>query len=71
MPNVIRFLESVGRQPAMSAAEYNASVKSLDAGALRHALLARDQAALNELLGGRRKLLFAILAADEDPSSDI
>ena len=70
MSNIIRFLETMGSKP-ISAADYAATVAALEVGApQRKALLDRDQDALNELLGGRKKLLFAILAADEEQAPD-
>ena len=70
MSNVIRFLESMGSKQ-VSPAEYAAIVADLEVGApQRKALLDRDHAALNDLLGGRKKLLFAILAADEEQTPD-
>lgn len=66
MSNVIQFLESVGRAP-LSAAEYAATVASLDVEAMqKQALLNCDHAALNGLLGGRGKVFFGVFAAEED-----
>ena len=66
MTSAIGFLEQVGRS-GLSPAQYAAGVSLLDIDAgQRQALLDRDAATLNELLGGRRRLLFAILAPDED-----
>ena len=66
MSNVIRFLETVGSKP-LSAAEYAASVASLDAcPEERQALARRDHIALNGLLGGRDKVMFAVLAEDDE-----
>jgi hypothetical protein len=51
--SVIRFLEEMGRRPAMSAGAYAASVGALDAdNAQRRALLDRDAKALGDMLGG-------------------
>jgi hypothetical protein len=70
MSNIIRFLETMGSKP-ISPADYAATVAALEVGApQRKALLDRDHAALNDLLGGRKKLLFAILAADEEQAPD-
>jgi hypothetical protein len=64
--NVIQFLEAVGSRP-LSPADYTAAVAAIDVGdRQRQALLDRDHAALNECLGGAKKMVFAILAADED-----
>lgn len=66
MSNAIRFLESVGSHP-LSAAEYAASVQLLDLdGSQRQALLDRNQLSLNEMLGGRKQLIFAVCAAEEE-----
>jgi hypothetical protein len=66
MSNAIRFLESMGASQ-LSAAEYAASVASLDLeGPQRTALLDRDARELGRLLGGREKLMFAVMAADEE-----
>lgn len=66
MSNAIRFLESVGSNP-LSAAEYAASVQLLDLdGSQRQALLDRNQLSLNEMLGGRKQLIFAVCAAEEE-----
>ena len=71
MSNVIRFLEAMGSKQ-LSASEYAATVAALEVDALeRRALLDRDHSALNDLLGGRKKLLFAILAADDEKLPDV
>lgn len=60
MSNVIQFLEALGSNPAMtklSAAQYAATVATVDADDMqRQALLNRDHAALNDLLGGRAEM---------------
>lgn len=67
--NVIQFLETLGNNPAMtrlSAADYAAAVAALDIDdAQRQALLNRDNAVLNDLLGGREKMLCVVWPADE------
>ena len=64
MSNVVQFLESLGRNPAVN---YSAAVAALDVeDAERQALLARDQSALNDLLGGRKKVLCALFPAEGD-----
>ncbi len=66
MSNVIRFLESMGTRQ-LSAADYEASVAALDGdNSHREALMDRDQAALNDMLGGRSKMFFGVLAAEEE-----
>ncbi len=65
MSNVIQFLESMGRKP-VSAADYAATVAACDINAgQKQALLDRDHAALNDLMGGPKKMVFAVMAADE------
>jgi len=67
MFNTIRFLETVGAN-GVSPADYAATVAALDVGqSEKKALLQRDYAALNELLGGRQKMFFAVLAPEEAP----
>ena len=74
MSNVIRFLETLGNNPAqsrLSAAEYAAAVAVLDVDdAERQALLNRDQVALNDLLGGREKMLCLVWPSDEPGKED-
>ena len=69
MSNMVRFLETLGSNPALtklSAAEFEAIVATLDVdNAQRQALIARDNAALNDLLGGRERMLCVIWPADE------
>jgi hypothetical protein len=66
MSNVIQFLESAGRKP-LTAAEYGATVAALEVDdASREALLGRDHQALNDLLGGRPKMYFMVVAPDEE-----
>lgn len=65
MSNVIQFLETIGRSP-VSAREYAASVNALDVDAAQQqALMHRDHAALNALLGGRTKLFCSVLAEED------
>lgn len=74
MSNVIQFLETLGSNPAvarLSAAQYAVTVEALDVdGVQRQALLDRDHAALNDLLGGREKMVCMIWPADEPGKSD-
>jgi hypothetical protein len=74
MSNVIRFLETLGSNPAltkMSAAEYAAAVVALDVDdAQRQALIDRDQDALNGLLGGRYDMMCILWPADEPAKED-
>lgn len=74
MSNVIQFLETLGSNPALarrSAAEYAATVASLDVGdAERQSLLVRDHAALSDLLGGRAKMLCSIFPSEHEEQKD-
>lgn len=72
MSNVITFLETLGRAPAgRSADDYAAAVAMLDVGDdARAALLARDAAALNDLLGGRPRMVCMLFPADDDQKKD-
>jgi len=64
MSNVIQFLETMSCKQ-LSTAEYAASVAALEVDGLRRqALLDRDQAALNALLGGRAEMHCMILGSD-------
>ena len=66
MSNAIQFLDSMGSKQ-LTAGEYAAAVAELEVDeAQRQALLDRDHAALNVLLDGRAKLLFAICTPDDD-----
>jgi hypothetical protein len=71
MSNVIRFLESMGSNPALSrlsAAEYSAVVAALDVDdRQKQALQDRDAGLLNDLLGGRSKMYCAQWPAKEQP----
>ena len=70
MSNVIQFLEAMGRNPVIhgaSAADYAATVALLEIdGAQQQALLDRDPAALNDLLDGRRRMMFYINTPSPD-----
>ena len=73
MSDVIGFLESLGARPAGSPQDYAREVAGLAVGPeARDALLRRDPAALNALLGGRAAMWCAVLSPDEspDPSPD-
>jgi hypothetical protein len=67
MLNTIRFLETVGAN-VVSPADYAATVAALDVEqSEKMALLQRDHAALNDLLGGRGKMFLAVFAPEEVP----
>lgn len=65
--NTIRFLETMGAN-VVSPAEYAASVTALDVDqSEKVALLRRDHVALNDLLEGRQKMFFSVMAPEEAP----
>ena len=70
MSNVIQFLESMGKNAVlsnMSPEEYTTAVKALGVDdAAQHALLNRDQNALNNSLGGRIKMMMVLVPAEDD-----
>lgn len=74
MTDVIRFLESMGSNPALAnlpATDYAAAVAALDADQpQKQALLDRDHAQLNRLLGGRHKMYCSQYPAREDEPVD-
>ena len=70
MSNVIRFLETLGSKPALTPAEYAATVAALDIDAAQQlAMLQRDPGTLNGLLGGRALMAMYIATPDggEEP----
>ncbi len=70
MSNAIQFLESMGSKP-LSASSYAASVALLDIEHdHRRALLDRNHSALNDLLGGRAKLMCVVFSPDEEEQPD-
>jgi len=74
MSAVLKFLEEMGQasNAAMSDSQYAAAVARLDVDAAqRRALLDRDHAALNDLLGGRATMFFGLVPAENDePQKD-
>ena len=71
MSEVIRLLETMGRNPSLSAGDYAASVALLDMDApQRQAFLDRDPAALGELVGARVQMMCLILPAEEPTPQD-
>ena len=74
MTSAIQFLETLGGNPAtgkLSASAYAAAVAELDVDEnQRQALIDRDHAALNEMLGGREKMVCMIWPADEPGRTD-
>lgn len=74
MSNVIQFLESMGKDANlgdMTPEDYTAAVKALgvDDNA-KHALLNRDHEALNQFLGGRMKMMMALVPAENDDQGE-
>lgn len=74
MSNVIAFLEKMGNNAALasqSPEDYAAAVDALGLDdAPRQALLARDPSALNDLLGGRMKMMCFLFPADGEEKKD-
>ena len=74
MSNVIQFLESMGQDAKlgnMSPDEFTTTVKALDIDdAAQHALLNRDHDALNAFLGGRMKMMMALVPAEDDDKGE-
>jgi len=67
MSQIIQFLVAAGREPALSPSGYATAVAALEIpDAQRQALLERDPAALNALLGGRARMICMINAPDEE-----
>jgi hypothetical protein len=73
MSNVIRFLETLGREAgagAPASAEFAAQVAALQIEpSLRQALVDGDVATLSRLLGGREKMMMVLAPADA-PQND-
>lgn len=74
MSNVIQFLESIGKNAAlsnMSPEDYTIAVKALSVDTLaQHALLNRDHVALNDSLGGRIKMMMMLAPAEDDDEGE-
>ena len=70
MSNVIQFLESMGKNAAlgnMSPEEFAAAVKALGVDDVaQHALLNRDQNALNDSIGAYKKMMMLLVPAEDD-----
>jgi hypothetical protein len=70
MLNTIQFLETLGSQ-ASASLDYEAAVAELQVSKQeRDALLDRNHAALNDVLGGRAKMFFGIMAPHEEPEEE-
>ena len=71
MSNVISFLQALGENGPMKDDAFVAAVADLDLDpAMRAALLARDQAAINHLLGGRSNVFSLLVPAEDDEKND-
>lgn len=74
MSNVIQFLESMGKDAGlgnMSSEEFTTAVKSLSIDdAAKHALLNRDQGALNDSLGNYKKMMMILVPAEDDDQGE-
>ena len=71
MSNVIRFLESLGRDAATTPEAYARAVRGLDVDPeVRDALLRRDRAALDRLLGARHTVMIVLVPAEDDEPKD-
>ncbi len=70
MSSVITFLEQLGQDPRLAGRSPDAYAAAVDAlgldNAPRQALLDRDADALNDLLGGRMKMMCFLFPADGD-----
>lgn len=67
MSNVIRFLETLGRDAVPSPEAYARAVQALDVDAdVREALLRRDRVALDRLLGARNNVMIILVPAEDD-----
>ena len=71
MSNVIRFLETLGREPAATPEAYARAVQALDvAPEIRDALLGKDRAALDALLGARHNVMIILVPAEDDEPAE-
>jgi len=71
MSNVIRFLEALGRNPDASPQAYATAVQALDVDPeIRDALLRRDRAALDRLLGARHNVMIVLVPAEDDEPAE-
>jgi hypothetical protein len=74
MSNIIQFLESMGKNAAlsnMSPEEFSFAVKALNVDdAAEHALMNRDHASLNDFLGGRMKMMMVLVPAEDDDQGE-
>lgn len=67
MSNTIQFLELLGSKPALSPADYAATIAALDFDiAHQQVLLQKDPQALNDLLGGRMVMAMFVATPDGD-----
>ena len=70
MSNIIQFLESIGKDAAlsnMSPEDYAKAVKALSLDDVaQHALLNRDVSALNDSIGAYKKMMMLLVPAEDD-----
>jgi len=67
MSNVIHFLEALGRDAAATPQAYANAVQALDVDPeIRDALLRKDRAALDRLLGARNNVMIVLVPAEDD-----
>jgi hypothetical protein len=67
LSNVIDFLEALGRDAAPTPEAYARAVQGLEVDPeIREALLRRDRAALDRLLGARHNVMIALVPAEDD-----
>ena len=74
MSNVIAFLEKMGSQAGLAGQSQEDYIAAVDALGLddapRQALVDRDPAALNGLMGGRLQMMSILFPADGDEQKD-
>lgn len=72
MTNVISFLQAIGADAKpMAESDYADAVATLDIDPeMRAALIARDQATINRLLGGRGNVFSLLVPAEDDDKKD-
>lgn len=71
MSNVISFLQALGEKAAMGEENYVAAIDAMQIDPqMRTALLARDQDAINRLLGGRGNVYSLLVPAEDDDKKD-
>lgn len=67
----VKFLEELGRKPALTDVEYTTAINALGVDeAETESLLGRDASKLASLLGGRAQMWCAVMAPDDMPAED-